>query len=317
MKWGIKVPAGVTFSGTQPNYTVTGLPKGRHAITYWASDCCGNISEEVAFVTVIDASAPVAVAKQNIVMSLTGSGTGADGAGKIYGWQIDNGSYDHCSGVKFEVRRLSGGACGNLGANGTHNNNSTYNNNNGFTSEVPGRVWFHPNDNAQDTDGGEFVKFCCEDIPAGSDHGLHEVEMRVWDDGNMNGIYGDNEIIDGMKDNYNTTWVTIRVENKLPPALVCPPDVTVTCDMELNLSLGVDTPVSDVNLTMTGYPKAYDLCSNLAVTYNDAWVGANNPVCKNGTIRRTFKVTKGSVVVTCPQFITVTTITAPFTVTFP
>jgi subtilisin-like proprotein convertase family protein len=317
LKWGVKVPAGVTLSGTQPNYTLTGMPKGRHAITYWASDCCGNVSEVVAFVTVIDASAPVAVAKQNIVMSLTGSGTGADGAGKIYGWQIDNGSYDHCTPVKFEVRRLSGGACGNLGANGTHNNNSTYNDNNGFTSEVPGRVWFHPNDNAQDTDGGEFVKFCCEDIPAGSDHGLHEVEMRVWDDGNMNGIYGDNEIIDGMKDNYNTTWVTIRVENKLPPTLVCPPDVTVTCDMELNLSLDADTPVSAVNLTMTGYPKAFDLCSNLDITYRDAWIGANDPICKKGTIRRTFKVTKGSVVVTCPQFITVTTITAPFTVTFP
>ena len=47
---------------------------------------------------------------------------------------------------------------------------------------------------------------------------LHDVELRVWDDGNMNGIYGDNFIIDGMKDNYNTTWVTVRVENKLPPS---------------------------------------------------------------------------------------------------
>ena len=70
----------------------------------------------------------------------------------------------------------------------------------------------------------------------------------------MNGIYGDNFIIDGMKDNYNTTWVTVRVENKLPPHLVCPPDVEVSCDMELNLSVGEDTNVNDVDLTMTGYP---------------------------------------------------------------
>ncbi|MBK8888224.1 MAG: hypothetical protein IPN46_17480 [Saprospiraceae bacterium] len=62
----------------------------------------------------------MAVAKQNIVMSLTGSGTGADGAGKIYGWQIDNGSYDHCSDVRFEVRRRRWSpSCGNIGANGT------------------------------------------------------------------------------------------------------------------------------------------------------------------------------------------------------
>ncbi|MBK9583134.1 MAG: hypothetical protein IPO48_14930 [Saprospiraceae bacterium] len=47
-------------------------------------------------------------------MSLTGSGNRADGAGKIYGWQIDNGSYDHCSDVRFEVRRVDGGSCGNV-----------------------------------------------------------------------------------------------------------------------------------------------------------------------------------------------------------
>jgi hypothetical protein len=317
LKWGVKVDPGFVLTGTQPNYRISGLPKGVHTIIYWAEDCCGNYTEKSAEITVIDASGPVPVAKQNIVLSLTGSGTSADGSGKIYGWQIDNGSYDQCSEVRFEVRRLSGGACGNIGANGTHNNNSTYNDNNGFTSEVPGRVWFHPNDNAQDTDGGEFVKFCCEDIPTGEEFGLHDVELRVWDDGNMNGIVGDNEIIDGMKDNYNTTWVTIRVENKLPPTLVCPPDVTVTCDMELNLSLDSDTPVNSVNLTMTGIAKAFDLCSSLDVTYRDAWIGAHDPICKKGTIRRTFKVTKGSVVVTCPQLITVNTITAPFTVTFP
>ncbi|MBK9583135.1 MAG: hypothetical protein IPO48_14935 [Saprospiraceae bacterium] len=95
-----------------------------------------------------------------------------------------------------------------------------------------------------------------------------------------------------MKDNYNTTWVTIRVENKLPPALVCPPDVTITCDMELNLSLDAETNVNDVNLTMTGYPQADDLCSNLQVTYKDQWVGTHDAVCKSGTVRRTFKVTK-------------------------
>jgi len=317
LKWGIKVEEGVTFTGTQPNYKITGLTKGVHNIVYWAEDCCGNFVEKVAKVTVLDASGPIATAKQNIVLSLSGSGTGADGGAKIYGWQINEGSYDQCTDVRYEVRRVSGGSCSNVGANGTHNNNSTFNDNNSYPSEVPGAVWFHPEDNVQDTDGGAFVKFCCDDIPAGSDHGLHDVELRVWDDGNMNGIYGDNDIIDGMKDNYNTTWVTIRVENKLAPTLICPSDVTVTCDMELNLSLESETNVNDVNLTMTGYPQAYDLCSNLQVTYKDQWVGTHDPVCKSGTVRRTFKVTKGAVVVTCAQFITISTLTLPFTVTFP
>ena len=210
----------------------------------------------------------------------------------------------------------------NEGVNGW-NNNSTFNGNN-FPNEVPGSIWFHPMDSRfttadgnYDTDGGEFVKFCCEDIPAGEEYGLHDVELRVWDDGNMNGIYGDNFIIDGMKDNYNTTWVTVRVENKLPPHLVCPPDVEVSCDMELNLSVGEDTNVNDVDLTMTGYPHATDLCNGLDVTYRDAWVGAYDDICKSGTIRRTFTAKKGSVSVTCVQYITVIINTFPFTVTFP
>jgi subtilisin-like proprotein convertase family protein len=305
-----------TFKENNLSIKALNLSKGDHLVRYSATDECGNVAHCNFTVTVIDASAPIAVAKQNIVLSLAGDAAG-NGSAKLYGWQIDNGSYDHCTQVRFEVRRPSGGSCDNVGANGTHNNNSTYNDNTGFTTEVPGRVWFHPNDNAQDNDGGEFVKFCCEDIPSGSDFGLHEVELRVWDDGNMNGIYGDNEIINGQKDNYNTTWVSVRVENKLTPVIVCPPDVTVTCDMELNLSLDKDTSVDSVDLSMTGIANAYDLCSGLSVTYRDAWIGANNPICKNGVVRRTFKVTKGAIVVTCSQLITVTAITIPFTVTFP
>jgi hypothetical protein len=211
---------------------------GTHEVLYKLYDGCGNSTECRFFIHVRDVSSPVAIAKQNIVVSLS-SDANSSGSAENYmaiNWTMDH--MTHCSDVRFEVRRLDGGACGNVGANGTHNNNSTYNDNNGFPSEIPGAVWFHPNDSAQDTDGGEFVKFCCEDIPAGAEFGLHDVELRVWDDGNQNGIIGDNEIINGLKDNYNTTWVTVRVENKLAPVLVCPTDVTITCDMQLNLKLG-------------------------------------------------------------------------------
>jgi subtilisin-like proprotein convertase family protein len=319
IKWSMKVPAGVALNGTQPNYVVSNMPIGRHAFTYTAVDCCGNVSEKVAFVTVVDASAPVAVAKQNIVLSLTGSGTGADGTAKLYAWQVNNGSYDHCTDVKVEIRRVSGGSCGNVGADGTHNNNSTFNDNNGVTSETPGQTWFHnPGDNRNDTDGGEFVQFCCEDIPAGADHGSHDVELRVWDDGNRNGVYGDNLIINGRKDNYNTTWATIRVENKIPPVLVCPPDAIVSCDMEIFLSLdGKQTNVKDVNLSMTGAAKAFDLCAGLDVTYTDTWLGGSNPVCKTGKIRRIFSATKGAITVTCPQVIELTAVGKAFSVSFP
>jgi len=321
IKWGVRAPFGSTLSGSQATgYVISGLKKGIYSITYWAEDCCGNYTEKVARLTVIDRSAPVAVAKQNIVLSLTSGSRPGDGTAKLYAWQVDNGSYDHCTGVKLEIRRIGSSvpSCGNVGNNGT-NNNATFNHS--PADNLPG-VWAHPEDTrgstVLDTDNGEFVMFCCEDIPANEIGAVHQVELRVWDDGNMNGIIGDNQDINGMRDNYNTTWADIRVENKYPPQIVCPPDVTVTCDMELNLSEGVDTPVDSVDLTMTGVPTIYDICGNQNATYRDVVRRGN---CDNVTrVERTFKVTKGiganAVTVQCRQIITVEWIEVPFEVTF-
>ncbi|MFN8319375.1 MAG: dockerin type I domain-containing protein [Saprospiraceae bacterium] len=311
--WWLEGPAGVVITGNPTDgYFVTGAPKGRHAFTYKAVDCCGNIGSATAYVTVIDRSAPVAVAKQNIVISLTGSGTAGDGAAKLYAWMVDNGSYDHCTAVKLEIRRPDGSPdCGNLGVD-DHNNNVTFDDDDSASPQVR---WAHPNDSRDDTDNGAFVKFCCEDL--GSEISVvHQVTMRVWDDGNMNGVIGDNLIIDGMQDNYNETWADIRVENKIPPVLVCPLDATITCDMELNLSTSWKS-VEGVNLTMTGGPAvAYDLCNGIGVEYKDTPSWTNT--CENvGKIRREFRAVKGDKTVNCYQTITVNALPSTFVVTPP
>jgi subtilisin-like proprotein convertase family protein/propanediol utilization protein len=311
--WWLEGPAGVVITGNSTDgYFVTGAPKGTHAFTYKAVDCCGNIGSAVAYVTVFDRSAPVAVAKQNIVISLTGSGTGGDGAAKLYTWHVDNGSYDHCTAVKLELRRPDGAPdCGNLGID-DHNNNVTFDDDD---SASPQARWAHPQDDRDDTDNGEYVKFCCEDL--GSEISVvHQVIMRVWDDGNMNGVIGDNLIINGMQDNYNETWADIRVENKIPPVLVCPLDATITCDMELNLAT-TWTSVDSVNLTMTGGPAtAYDLCNGIGVEYKDTPSWTNT--CENvGRIRREFRAVKGDKTVNCYQNITVEALPSTFVVTPP
>src|SRR5690606_8985099 len=56
LNWGVYAPQGTRLSRTQPNYVISKMPKGRHAITYWAEDCCGNRSEKIAYVTVVDAT---------------------------------------------------------------------------------------------------------------------------------------------------------------------------------------------------------------------------------------------------------------------
>jgi len=65
-------------------YVIYGLPLGDHTVTYYAEDCCGNIGEYSINVFVEDHTPPVAVAKQNIVISLTSSATNGDGIAKLY-----------------------------------------------------------------------------------------------------------------------------------------------------------------------------------------------------------------------------------------
>ena len=54
-----------------------------------------------------------------------------------------------------------------------------------------------------------FVRFCCEDI--GSEI---MVVLRVYD----------------LSGNYNEVMVSVQVDDKLPPFISCPPDITVACD---------------------------------------------------------------------------------------
>mgnify|MGYP000465830920 CR=1 FL=1 len=89
------------------------------------------------------------------------------------------------------------------------------------------------------------------------DAGYVKVWLRVWDDGDMDGIYGT------AGDNYNETWTFVKVEDKLAPAIVCPPDVTLTCDMDYT------------DLNMTGSANGYASCGGIGVEYNDIIINLN------------------------------------------
>jgi hypothetical protein len=167
--------------------------------------------------------------------------------------------------------------------------------------------------NFLDTDGGKFVKFCCEDIPAGQAFGSHDVQMRVWDDGNKDGCIGcwvlaTDANPNPQQDNFNETWSTVRVENNNPPILVCPKDATIFCDWPIETSVGVWKSVAGVNFDKTGVAEANGACGNPAVEFSDA---EELDKCDLGWIRRTFRVPftpKGSTTVqyiTCIQNIRV------------
>ncbi len=277
----VRGPVGVIirWDASSGRWMAIGAPKGTHIFTYVAKDCCGKVegTDEIT-VSVFDKTPPVAVAKQNIIISLTTAGEN-EGSAKLFANSVDNGSYDSCTPVFLELRRDEDPTRDNDGCDYT--GNKTYN--------ADG----HPNDGSKDPaspsydpDNGLFVKFCCDDITNREGlvpFGIVKVWMRVWDDGNSSGFIGDT--INGHTDNYNETWINVRVEDKLTPKLVCPSDVTINCDSDAS------------NLSLTGRARAYSNCVDLSVDYRDQ-DGSNS--CGAGTINRTWFI-RGNPSIQCVQ----------------
>jgi len=239
----------ITYNAANDLYLASGVPKGNHTFTYVASDCCDNIATADINVSVEDQVAPVAIAKEYVVVTLTNGGTA-----KVFAPSIDNGSHDGCTDVHLEVRRDRDNC--NVTGNSTYNNDG------------------HPQDANNDPDDGEFVKFCCADATAAqvdidgdgvNDVGYQKVWLRVWDDADMNQQYGT------AGDNYNETWAYVKVEDKLAPTITCPPTAYLDCGDDVD------------DLSLTGTAVAMGICEGLEVDYTD---NPNLNDCGVGTISR-------------------------------
>lgn len=125
-------------------------------------------------------------------------------------------------------------------------------------------------------DFGSNVRFCCDEI---GDTVM--VVFRVTDESG----------------NSNTCMVTVHVEDKLPPVLVCPSDLTISCDYSFNLDelsifgevLEGTSPAEEImidgeNLGQFGYFN-----DNCGATVDET--STNDIDCGAGTITRTFTVT--------------------------
>ncbi|NNE15710.1 MAG: T9SS type A sorting domain-containing protein [Saprospiraceae bacterium] len=88
-------------SSTGIPYAIEGLPVGRRTwIKMVVTDECGNTGECFTEVDVLDDVQPNPVCIEYTVLSL-----GQDGCGRMEAESLDNGSYDNCGVVDFEVRK--------------------------------------------------------------------------------------------------------------------------------------------------------------------------------------------------------------------
>ena len=263
---------------------------GTHHIQYMVNDSCDNVFD-CEFEVVVLSVSPTVVLKQNIVVALSSTSTSGEAMATLHAESVDNGSFNPCSLIKLEIRREED-LCGISG-------NATYN--------ADG----HPNDGDPDPssadydpDDGQSVKFCCDDATSTlydvdgdgmNDIGYIKVWMRVWDDSDMDGLFGT------AGDNYNEAWTFVKVEDKLAPAITCPPNVTLTCDMDY----------TDLNLT--GTASAFGSCGEEEVEYNDIIINLNT--CNEGFVRRRYNVV-GRSDIFCDQTIIMEDLDAPINVSF-
>ncbi len=171
-----------------------------------------------------------------------------------------------------------------------------------------------PVNSARALDFREFVDFCCDDIDASEDQRM--VIFRVTDEAG----------------NTNECMVNVEVQDKLPPTVVCPPDMTVDCrlhfgedDEELAELFGRIVPVGSDRRTVPGTDPmrgpylningdlldgiANDNCLQTAQGC-DIEVQVVNSInvdeCRRGTIARIFTVTdNGGNTARCTQIISV------------
>ncbi|MEE9372659.1 MAG: T9SS type A sorting domain-containing protein [Saprospiraceae bacterium] len=160
------------FSSTSATMGVSGIPPGTHQLIVSIQDDCNNNTTDTIYVNVSDGVSPVAVAKEQVVVTLLSAG--GDCAAKVRANSIDNNSYDACSNenVKLEVKRYN-------------DHDSTY----------AAHVELKASDLTDEDSRG--IAF-----------GIVKVALRVWDDGDGNGIPGTSG------DNFNIAWTNVRIEDK-------------------------------------------------------------------------------------------------------
>lgn len=128
----------------------------------------------------------------------------------------------------------------------------------------------------------EYVGFCCKDV-----ENTHMVQVRVID----------------KAGNYNECMVNARIQDKLPPQIVCPPHDTVDCIDNFDIA----------HLRhFFGWATGIDNCENPRIT-TDSIIDLDQ--CRIGLITRNFTVTdRGGRTARCTQHIHVEPI-APFVMT--
>ncbi len=194
-------------------------------------------------------------------------------------------SYDNCGPVYFKAKRMAAP--------------------NGYDCFANGNDLYKFDD---------VVKFCCEDVGAGD----IMVIMRVYDVPVIPGIVSDSY----LEGHFTDCMVSVEVQDKTGPSIVCPSDITISCEYDFdpdNLTVFgviVEDPadreeicIDDPGDNIDG-PNCMGLdglaTDNCGVDIVENMSMIMDSICGTGQIIRTFTVTDpGGKSVSCQQVITI------------
>ena len=135
---------------------------------------------------------------------------------------------------------------------------------------------------------GAYIDFDCNDV-----HDFVTIELRVWDDENMDGIPGNHATVnycDGssmvITDNSNKCWMEIQVEDEIAPSCDAPHAQTLHCDDETALHLVQNLNNESWMNEHFGEGAATDNCS--AIAEQSGFINGLTD-CGWGTITRQFQ----------------------------
>lgn len=236
----------IVATGKKPGEVVGNIPRGLHYFRYRVTDDCGNTRVQECEFEVEDRSEPIAICKDFLNISM---GTAVPIV-RLSAADVDAGSFDNCSTIKLQVRRVVDEDCIDTYESLVYEYGDTTVIGGNPIDEPPivigdggippifsdgdgsgaggGGGYDEDGDSLYYTKWADFVYLTCCDVGRNV-----RIELRVWDDADGNGIPGEWENVDAclrdIEDNYNKCWMDVLVEDKSKPVCKPPLNMTIAC----------------------------------------------------------------------------------------